>query len=242
MSGTFELTLHTNNLINSVCDFRKSSDFHLKKKKSMDGIDKYNEFVRLHGNQLTSSGVPQTFWHTLCRKLNEQIFDAGDAFSLMMIEYDEGERQKEDPLFTVVVSKPDGIQVANSTEIYLIDHAWTYRLHNAREQLRQIPALLNRLSIMMGCSDLDTEDAIECVMESMWRYNQMYAIGSSSDSNEIPIEDRMPVWYIMDEVGSAINHSDSPNFRVVPFMHLPEGITYSLMFPTEDLGNLNFFI
>lgn len=39
----------------------------------------------------------------------------------------------------------------------------------------------------------------------------------------------------MDEVGSAINHSDSPNFRIVPFMHLPEGITYSLLFPVKDV-------
>lgn len=39
----------------------------------------------------------------------------------------------------------------------------------------------------------------------------------------------------MDECGSAINHSDSPNFRVVPFMHMPEGITYSLLFPIRDI-------
>lgn len=39
----------------------------------------------------------------------------------------------------------------------------------------------------------------------------------------------------MDELGSAVNHSDSPNFRIVPFMHLPEGITYSLLFPIKDV-------
>lgn len=38
----------------------------------------------------------------------------------------------------------------------------------------------------------------------------------------------------MDEIGAAVNHSDSPNFRVVPFMHLTEGITYSLLFPVKD--------
>lgn len=45
----------------------------------------------------------------------------------------------------------------------------------------------------------------------------------------------MPIWYIMDEFGSAINHSDSPNVRVVPFIHLPEGTTYSLLFPIKDI-------
>lgn len=39
----------------------------------------------------------------------------------------------------------------------------------------------------------------------------------------------------MDEVGSAILHNDEPNVRVVPFIHLPEQITYSLMFPIENI-------
>lgn len=41
----------------------------------------------------------------------------------------------------------------------------------------------------------------------------------------------------MDEVGSAILHSDEPNVRVVPFIHLPEQITYSLMFPIENIDS-----
>lgn len=196
-------------------------------------MDKFKEFVHLHGNQLISSGVPEHFWHTLSRKLEQQIFDAGNAFQLLMIDYDDGDKDAEDPLYAVVVAKSEGIKASNTQEIYIIDHAWTYRLYNARSQLQQVPALLNRMANMMGASHLDTEDAIEFVMEAMWRYNQMYALGTTNDT-EIPIEDRMPIWYIMDEVGSAVNHSDSPNFRIVPFMHLPEGITYSLLFPIKD--------
>lgn len=41
----------------------------------------------------------------------------------------------------------------------------------------------------------------------------------------------------MDEVGSAILHSDEPNVRVVPFIHLPDQITYSLMFPIENIDS-----
>lgn len=200
----------------------------------MDGVSKFKQFVQLHGNQLVSSGVPKQFWHALSRKLEQQLFDAGNAFQLLMIEYEEDEKSPEDPLHTVVVSKSGGIKASNSEEIYIIDHAWTYRINNARAQLRQIPALLERLSNMMGGSHLDTDDAIEFVMNSMWRFNQMYAIGSTNEA-AIPIEDRMPIWYIMDEFGSAINHSDSPNCRIVPFMHLPEAITYSLLFPIKDV-------
>lgn len=202
----------------------------------MDGITKYNEFIRLHGNQLKASGVPEYFWHTISQKLEQQLFDAGNAFQLLMIDYDDVERQSEDPLYTVAVSQSNGIKASNPKEIYLIDHAWTYRIHNARSQLHQIPALLDRLSNMMGCAHLDTDEAIEFIMKEMWKYNQMYAIGSVNDETEIQIEDRMPIWYIMDEFGSAINHSDTPNFRIVPFMHLTEGMTYSLLFPIEDVA------
>lgn len=37
------------------------------------------------------------------------------------------------------------------------------------------------------------------------------------------------------QVGSAINHSDEPNFRAVPFLHLVEGLIYTLLFPTCDV-------
>lgn len=226
----------------------------------MDGLSKFKEFVHLHRNQLSSSGVPEHLWRTLSRKLRHQTFDAGNAFQLLMIEYDDDEKDREDPLYAVVVSKPGGIKASSTQDIYLIDHAWTYRLHNARNQLKQVPALLNRLAKMMGASHLDTEQSIEYVMEAMWRYNQMYAIGTTNNI-EIPIEDRMPIWYIiyliysgifticikysiitsffcfryiMDEFGSAVNHSDSPNFQIVPFVDASDSITYSLLFPIKD--------
>lgn len=46
----------------------------------------------------------------------------------------------------------------------------------------------------------------------------------------------MPIWYIMDEFGSRIQHSDQPSVRIVPFFSLSEGATYSVMFPVADLN------
>lgn len=199
----------------------------------MDGLSQFNEFLRLHANQLKLSGVPQQYWQTIYRKLRDQTFDAGDAFSLLLIDYGEDERHEEDPLWTVCVSKPDGIKVSSPYEIYIIDHAWTFRYPTARRQLQQIPALLHRMSTLMGCADEENEEKrIDSVMHLMWKYCQMYSINSTNI--EISIENRMPIWYVMDELGSGVNHSDSPSFRVVPFMHLPEGITYSLLFPIAD--------
>lgn len=33
--------------------------------------------------------------------------------------------------------------------------------------------------------------------------------------------------YVMDELGSAIRHSDAPNFQAAPFMYLPDGTLQS---------------
>jgi len=38
----------------------------------------------------------------------------------------------------------------------------------------------------------------------------------------------------MDEVGSAVNHSDDPNFRLVPLLYLNTQTTYSVLFPIRD--------
>ena len=50
-------------------------------------------------------------------------------------------------------------------------------------------------------------------------------------------EDQMDeenIWYVMDEVGSSISHSDTPNLAVHPFIYAPNNkfdahtITYSV--------------
>jgi tubulin--tyrosine ligase-like protein 12 len=40
----------------------------------------------------------------------------------------------------------------------------------------------------------------------------------------------------MDEVGSAIVHNDEPNVRIIPFIHVGEQVTYSLLFPIKDIN------
>ncbi|KAG5322087.1 TTL12 protein, partial [Acromyrmex heyeri] len=93
-----------------------------------------------------------------------------------------------------------------------------------------VPGLLDRMCILMGVNtELDEQKKVEDVTNEMWRYNQSYSV------NYGEIEDRMPIWYIMDEVGSAINHNDDPNFRAVPFLYLPEGVIYTLLFPIKDV-------
>ena len=52
----------------------------------------------------------------------------------------------------------------------------------------------------------------------------------------------MPLWYIMDEFGSRIQHSSTPSFRTVPFYYAPLQISFTLLWPVQDLeeGGINF--
>lgn len=199
----------------------------------MDGIDQYRKFVQNHKHQLIASAVPEHFWQMLYRKMTNQIFDAGEAFQLLLLDYSEVERDPEDPVWTVAVSKPEGLHAGCAADIYIIDHAWTFRPQAARQQLHQVPELLRRMCIIMGVGDeVDTAEArIDAVMGSLWRYAQMYAIGG----NDATVEERMPIWYVMDELGSGITHSDEPNCRVVPFIFADDSTTYSIVFPVRDI-------
>ncbi|XP_015591188.1 tubulin--tyrosine ligase-like protein 12 [Cephus cinctus] len=197
----------------------------------MDGIGLYHQFLQIHQPQLHSSGVPKIFWETLFKKLSGQVFDSGLIFQLARIDYEDSERNPTDPIWTLLVSVENGISAQDPNNIYLVDHAWTYDANNARQHLSQVPGLLERMCNLMGFdSDRAEDEKMEFVLFEMWRYNQSFSLG-----NAATIEDRMPIWYIMDELGSAINHSDEPNFRAIPFFYIPEGVTYTLLFLIKDV-------
>jgi len=53
--------------------------------------------------------------------------------------------------------------------------------------------------------------------------------------------DETSIWYVMDELGSGIQHSDIPNIAMAPFLFAPNNkfdenmISYSLIWPNQDL-------
>ena len=68
------------------------------------------------------------------------------------------------------------------------------------------------------------------VLENMWYYNQTYsAVGPDGIK-------QTPVWYVMDECGSAIVHSTHPNVKCSPFAFAVTGVFYSLLWPLEDIN------
>lgn len=190
-------------------------------------------FLTLHRDQLVSSGIPEIFWSTLNEKIQTQIFNAGETFQLLQIDY-ERDRLPHEPAWGLQAITE--IEKSNPKHIYLIDHAWTFRVSHARNQLLQFDNLRSRLCNILGLNEnLPKEELTDRIFTNIWKLCNTYSIGNAEN-----IEDRLPVWYVMDEIGSAVMHSDTPNCRIVPFVHINSQITYSLLFPIGDISEEEF--
>jgi len=195
----------------------------------MNGKNQLSEFLTVHQIQLINGGVPEIYWPTLHNKLSNQIFDAGESFNLLQVAYDEGEQADDDPLWRVEANKEIPFGVDDPSHVYLVDHAWTFRTDMSRRQLVETPGLATRMAQLMDL-EVDEESLVDSVMEAKWKFSQTYSLGSAAS-----VEERQPVWYVMDEFGSRIPHSDDPNVRVVPFLWAGDGLGYSLLFPIKSL-------
>lgn len=195
-----------------------------------DVEENYGEFVALHAEALQSSGLPSVYWRSLFHKISHEIYDAGEVFGIMQFkeEEDSGAAVK----CKVVVTREDGLQVSQPTSVFLVDHAWTYRAEHARQQLEQIPGLLPRMAALVGVDfhgEAPDPDAVEAVMERLWKFNQTYQLSQGSP------EERVPVWYVMDEFGSQVQHSDRPSCALAPFFSMQTQLAYSVLWPLQDL-------
>ncbi|KAM4882070.1 tubulin--tyrosine ligase-like protein 12 isoform 3-T3 [Thomomys bottae] len=207
-----------------------------------DGARALAEFAALHGPALRASGVPERYWGRLLHKLEHEVFDAGEMFGIMQVEEVEegaaGEAQRKQPspggelCYKVIVTRESGLQAADPNSIFLIDHAWTCRVEHARLQLQQVPGLLHRMANLMGIEfhgELPSAEAVALVLEEMWKFNQTYQLAHGT------AEERVPVWYVMDEFGARIQHADEPSFAAAPFFYAPQQVAYTLLWPLRDL-------
>lgn len=200
--------------------------------------DGFGAFLALHGGALQSSGVPQLYWTSLYHKITNEVYDAGEVFGIMLVQEEEEdeERKKGNPGVVigckVVVTRGSGLKVSDPTSIFLVDHAWTFRVEHARKQLEQIPGLLPRMASLMGVDfhgELPTPDVVELILDRMWKYSQTYQLSQGS------AEEKVPVWYIMDEFGSQVQHSNHPSFCMAPFFYIQSQLAYTLLWPLQDL-------
>lgn len=143
---------------------------------ALNDVNVYEQFLVYHEAQLRASGVPEHLFKAISHKLNHQIFDAGEFFQLLLIDYGEEDRGEKEPAFAVATLKD--IKADDPNAIFLIDHALTFKADILRKQLVENPSIVNRLSIMMG---LPTNDDVEKVMENIWRFSNFYSINAQGN-------------------------------------------------------------
>ncbi|PHU11732.1 hypothetical protein BC332_18662 [Capsicum chinense] len=115
----------------------------------MNRLQSYGDFVKVHGVLLAAAGIPQSLHSLLFQKISSDTFDGGRFFQIL--PPDDGRRRRL--LFTSDF-------IAKYSNLFLVDHAWTFRLSNAYKQLREIPGLAERMAALM-CVDIDLISADE---------------------------------------------------------------------------------
>lgn len=160
----------------------------------------YEEFLRKHELQLALSKIPKHFHRRLYEKMKNEIFDSGSYFQLCPVDDDDDELAKtfnhENRYYVSTLENtildPDNDENA----IFLIDHAWTYRIKEARSNLEQIEGLYERMAALMNI-DCDTkQDGIELILQRMWKYNQTYTMTTSRVDLQRDCEEALePFWF-----------------------------------------------
>lgn len=60
---------------------------------------------------------------------------------------------------------------------------------------------------------------------------QVYEKSITDDDDE----QYTPLWFVMDEFGSCIKHSDDPAFAVAMIHYAPLEVTFSVLWPLKDM-------
>ncbi|KAI5084656.1 hypothetical protein GOP47_0000825 [Adiantum capillus-veneris] len=111
----------------------------------MATITSVEEFVQVHGVLLASAGIPASLHAQLFHKLSSQLFDGGDFFHVEVCENGKQRRLLS------------STHLPMQSQVFLVDHAWSFRLPDARIQLHEHPGLVERLSAMMCLSECVSE-------------------------------------------------------------------------------------
>ncbi|KAH0653127.1 hypothetical protein KY290_031414 [Solanum tuberosum] len=115
----------------------------------MNKFQSFDDFVKVHGVLLAAAGIPQSLYKLLFQKLSSDTFDGGHYFQIEPIE--DGRQRR-----LLITSD----SIAKHSNLFLVDHAWTFRLSDAYKQLCEVPGLAERMASLM-CVDVDLDSAAE---------------------------------------------------------------------------------
>ncbi|CAF1032262.1 unnamed protein product [Adineta steineri] len=198
--------------------------------------DEYNQFLQTHQLQLIFNNIPRHLYRRLYEKMKNEIFDSGSYFQLCPIDDDDELEKPYNPERRYYVSTLRDVVLdpeKDENAIFLIDHAWTYRIKDARNDLYSISNLYERMTSLMNINSDLKEDGIELILQRMWKFNQSYTLTSTQIDPQLDTEvAQEPYWYIMDELGSSIRHSDTnANVYCTSFFFEPTQTMFTLLYP-----------
>ena len=159
----------------------------------------FQQFRQRHEYQLILSGIPAHFHRRLFEKMAAEIFDSGEFFQLCPVDDDDEDlAEKYNAERRYYVSTLDNVVLDphdDPNAIFLIDHAWTYRIKEARSNLKDIPQLYERMAALMNVNSETKDDGIELILQRMWKYNQTYTMASSQIDPQNDCEEAFePFW------------------------------------------------
>jgi tubulin--tyrosine ligase-like protein 12 len=159
----------------------------------------YEQFLQTHEFQLVINNIPKHFYRRLYEKMKQEIFDSGTYFQLCPVDDDDEELEDIfNPEHRYYVSTLDNVVLDphnDENAIFLIDHAWTYRIKDARKNLMNIPNLYERMASLMNVDTDTKEDGIEVILQRMWKYNQTYTLTSTQIDPQQDCEEAYePYW------------------------------------------------
>jgi tubulin--tyrosine ligase-like protein 12 len=145
--------------------------------------NEYNQFLQTHEFQLVFNNIPKHLHRRLYEKMKNEIFDSGSYFQLCPVDDDNEDLEKPfNPERRFYVSTIENVLLdpdSDENAIFLIDHAWSYRIKDARNNLNSIPNLCDRMASLMHVNSHVKEDRIELILQRMWKFNQTYTLTST---------------------------------------------------------------
>lgn len=137
------------------------------------------------------------------------------------------------PTVRVLMALTD-IQPFNN--VWLIDHAWTFRLREARKKLEESSELLSRVADLVDVKLSGEEENlamdVDAVYNKIWYKAGHYRIASETQLDE------EACWFMMDEVGSAIqvsNDTNEVNCMCAPVFFPPTQCAFNLLWTTKAI-------
>lgn len=180
----------------------------------------YEDFIVGHSAQLSAGVIPKSLWPRLYEKVRGEVFDAGSIFAFCLDE-------------DAPVSQQFSLQTTSAvpafSDIYLIDHLWTFESPTeALTQLRHLPALCSRVRELLELQEPEGQDTgidAAAVAKRLWVLTGSYSFNGQS------------FYYVMDEVGSRLTPAplDEAGFHITFFVDESTGRAYNVFWPIRDV-------